>query len=66
MPQEALDWVKKMIDYNVKGGKLNRGLTVRLFVVAFGGWSSRVCTCVQSTEGANRLPHTHTHTPSPQ
>jgi hypothetical protein len=29
MPQEALDWVKKMIDYNVKGGKLNRGLTVR-------------------------------------
>ena len=29
MPQEALDWVKKMIEYNVKGGKLNRGLTVR-------------------------------------
>lgn len=28
MPAEALEWVKRMIDYNVKGGKLNRGLTV--------------------------------------
>lgn len=29
MPEEALAWVTKMIDYNVKGGKLNRGLAVR-------------------------------------
>lgn len=29
MPEEALTWVTKMIDYNVKGGKLNRGLAVR-------------------------------------
>lgn len=28
LPKEALEWVKKMIEYNVKGGKLNRGLTV--------------------------------------
>ncbi|GAB5035050.1 farnesyl diphosphate synthase [Nannochloropsis oceanica] len=28
MPKEAIEWVKKMIEYNVKGGKLNRGLTV--------------------------------------
>lgn len=29
MPDEAVAWVKAMLDYNVKGGKLNRGLTVR-------------------------------------
>ncbi|EWM21458.1 farnesyl pyrophosphate synthase [Nannochloropsis gaditana] len=28
LPAEASEWVKKMIEYNVKGGKLNRGLTV--------------------------------------
>ena len=28
MTTEALDWIRKMIEYNVKGGKLNRGLTV--------------------------------------
>lgn len=42
MPQEALDWVKKMIEYNVKGGKLNRGLTVRAFVCVVApedGWA---------------------------
>ena len=30
MPTEAIDWIRKMIEYNVKGGKLNRGLTVRV------------------------------------
>jgi len=25
---EAVEWVREMIDYNVKGGKMNRGLTV--------------------------------------
>ena len=28
MPAEAVEWVRRMIEYNVKGGKLNRGLTV--------------------------------------
>ena len=28
MPNEALEWCKEMMDYNVPGGKLNRGLTV--------------------------------------
>jgi len=28
MPEEALAWCKEMMDYNVPGGKLNRGLTV--------------------------------------
>lgn len=28
MPQAALDWCREMMDYNVPGGKLNRGTTV--------------------------------------
>uniref|UniRef100_A0A7S2UU78 Farnesyl diphosphate synthase n=1 Tax=Fibrocapsa japonica TaxID=94617 RepID=A0A7S2UU78_9STRA len=28
MPQEVIDWISNMHDYNVKGGKLNRGRTV--------------------------------------
>ena len=28
LPQEALDWCQEMMDYNVPGGKLNRGTTV--------------------------------------
>jgi farnesyl diphosphate synthase len=28
MPAEACEWVDKMVEYNVLGGKLNRGLTV--------------------------------------
>lgn len=28
LPQEAADWTSEMIEYNVPGGKLNRGLTV--------------------------------------
>ncbi|RLN90403.1 hypothetical protein BBJ28_00007709 [Nothophytophthora sp. Chile5] len=28
MPQEALDWVDEMVDYNCLGGKLNRGISV--------------------------------------
>ncbi|KAJ0407923.1 hypothetical protein P43SY_009210 [Pythium insidiosum] len=28
MPQEAIDWVGEMIDYNCLGGKLNRGISV--------------------------------------
>jgi farnesyl diphosphate synthase len=28
MLDEAIEWIKKMIDYTVPGGKLNRGLTV--------------------------------------
>jgi farnesyl diphosphate synthase len=28
MPQGEIDWIKKMLDYNVKGGKMNRGLMV--------------------------------------
>ena len=28
MPPEAIAWVGNMIDYNVIGGKLNRGITV--------------------------------------
>lgn len=28
MPQEAIDWCRTMMDYNVPGGKLNRGVTV--------------------------------------
>ncbi|EQC29141.1 hypothetical protein SDRG_13014 [Saprolegnia diclina VS20] len=28
MPQEAIDWVNEMIDYNCIGGKLNRGISV--------------------------------------
>ncbi|WIA39084.1 hypothetical protein OEZ86_005226 [Tetradesmus obliquus] len=27
-PQEAKDWLKEMLDYNVPGGKLNRGMAV--------------------------------------
>mmetsp|Transcript_36256 Transcript_36256/g.47817 ORF Transcript_36256/g.47817 Transcript_36256/m.47817 type:complete len:477 (-) Transcript_36256:304-1734(-) len=27
-PDEAVDWIEKMIDYNVTGGKMNRGLVV--------------------------------------
>ncbi len=42
MPQEALDWVRKMIEYNVKGGKLNRGLTVGSPPVCL-----LVCLCVE-------------------
>lgn len=26
MPDEAVEWVKKMIKYTVDGGKMNRGL----------------------------------------
>ncbi|KAG0007080.1 Farnesyl pyrophosphate synthetase [Modicella reniformis] len=28
IPQNAMDWFKRSMDYNVPGGKLNRGLTV--------------------------------------
>jgi farnesyl diphosphate synthase len=28
MPKEAIDWCRTMMDYNVPGGKLNRGVTV--------------------------------------
>jgi len=28
LPQEAIDWCEEMMDYNVPGGKLNRGTTV--------------------------------------
>lgn len=28
MPQEAIDWLTKNLDYNTPGGKLNRGLSV--------------------------------------
>ncbi|KAI6122595.1 hypothetical protein EV401DRAFT_1330726 [Pisolithus croceorrhizus] len=28
MPQEAVEWYKRNLDYNVPGGKLNRGLSV--------------------------------------
>jgi len=28
MPKAAVDWVEKMVPYTVKGGKMNRGLTV--------------------------------------
>lgn len=28
MPQEAIDWCRDMLEYNVPGGKLNRGMTV--------------------------------------
>lgn len=28
MIPEAIDWISKMLKYNIKGGKLNRGLTV--------------------------------------
>uniref|UniRef100_A0A7S2JT51 Farnesyl diphosphate synthase n=1 Tax=Leptocylindrus danicus TaxID=163516 RepID=A0A7S2JT51_9STRA len=28
MPEEACEWAKRMMDYNVPGGKLNRGVTV--------------------------------------
>jgi len=28
MPQKEVEWVRKMLDYNVKGGKMNRGLMV--------------------------------------
>ena len=28
MPSEAIDWVQQMLDYNVPGGKLNRGTAV--------------------------------------
>ena len=28
MPSDAIDWVSEVIEYNVQGGKLNRGLTV--------------------------------------
>jgi hypothetical protein len=28
MPAEPIKWISDMIEYNVKGGKLNRGLTV--------------------------------------
>jgi len=28
MPQEALDWYRSSLDYNVPGGKLNRGMSV--------------------------------------
>ena len=28
MPAEAIEWVDEMLDYNVPGGKLNRGTTV--------------------------------------
>jgi geranylgeranyl pyrophosphate synthase len=28
MPTEAVAWVDRMIQYNVAGGKMNRGLTV--------------------------------------
>merc|ERR1719162_1126511 len=28
MPEREVEWVRKMLDYNVKGGKMNRGLMV--------------------------------------
>ena len=28
MPDEAVEWIRGMFDYTVKGGKMNRGLTV--------------------------------------
>ena len=28
LPKEVADWTVEMLDYNVPGGKLNRGLTV--------------------------------------
>lgn len=28
MNQEALDWINEMVTYNVKGGKMNRGISV--------------------------------------
>ena len=28
MPGAEVDWVRKMLDYNVKGGKMNRGVMV--------------------------------------
>ncbi|CAK5263007.1 unnamed protein product, partial [Mycena citricolor] len=28
MPAEAIEWFKKNLDYNVPGGKLNRGMSV--------------------------------------
>lgn len=33
---EAVDWCRTMMDYNVPGGKLNRGTTVLAVVAAFG------------------------------
>lgn len=47
MPEEALAWVKRMIEYNVKGGKLNRGLTVRYRCCRL--W--RAVSCGPSGEG---------------
>lgn len=28
LPQEALDWVDEVVEYNCIGGKLNRGISV--------------------------------------
>lgn len=28
MPQESVNWVKKMLNYTVAGGKMNRGLSL--------------------------------------
>ena len=28
MPDEAINWISEMIEYNCKGGKMNRGLSV--------------------------------------
>ncbi|RLN88343.1 hypothetical protein BBJ28_00000677 [Nothophytophthora sp. Chile5] len=46
MPQEALDWVDEMVDYNCLGGKLNRGISVVQWcgVLAFNAWKRAECT----------------------
>ncbi|KAF6256016.1 isoprenoid synthase domain-containing protein [Scenedesmus sp. NREL 46B-D3] len=36
-PQEAREWLKEMLDYNVPGGKLNRGMAVYDVLVSIKG-----------------------------
>jgi len=35
LPSEAVEWLQRMTEYNVKGGKMNRGITVVSVVDAF-------------------------------